>query len=324
MTYLNRGQAYAIDVADKHSRNEIITSTLILTFHDASHRKLANNYWTFWMTQQKNANRARALMLSNFDRITFDWNGSQGAKIYIQFHCLSTDFSRIKGVKGIPLRGLVYIERCFCKIKLFRDKGAERKNKDDAKQINKQFEKLNNGNQRYHPKWIVYRKPQPYSVFSELPQWASSDLETVPLQLPSASSAVPLTNYPPRAHQRVMTAPTMSHGLPSSSDMSLLSTIPSVPPYTELGSTLTMTALPNFMAAKSTIGPTETQWMTTDRTPVLDANPQWPISPPLATGMKRSRTQYEENSAMTTKDPSPSTTGPLPTTHSIGTFQRFT
>lgn len=33
-------------------------------------------------------------------------------------------------------------EICFCKVKLFRDKGAERKNKDDAKQISKQLEKV--------------------------------------------------------------------------------------------------------------------------------------------------------------------------------------
>lgn len=95
----------------------------------------------------------------SFDRITFEWNGSQGAKIFVRFNCLSTDFSRIKGVKGIPLRAYMeskvscpatldyqfagtiqpksddtgkkqgsdgdsyeYTENCFCKIKLFRDK----------------------------------------------------------------------------------------------------------------------------------------------------------------------------------------------------------
>jgi hypothetical protein len=96
------------------------------------------------------------LNFPNFDKISFDWNGKYGAKIYVRFKCLSTDFSRIKGVKGIPLRTQMesYItadiatgvseldETCFCKVKLFRDKGAERKNKDDAKQISKQLEKV--------------------------------------------------------------------------------------------------------------------------------------------------------------------------------------
>lgn len=69
----------------------------------------------------------------SFDRITFDWNGRAGAKITVRFNCLSTDFSRIKGVKGIPLRAHMEtqvlglgleksLEQCYCKIKLFRDK----------------------------------------------------------------------------------------------------------------------------------------------------------------------------------------------------------
>lgn len=35
-----------------------------------------------------------------------------------------------------------FSEVCYCRVKLFRDKGAERKNKDDAKQISKQLEKV--------------------------------------------------------------------------------------------------------------------------------------------------------------------------------------
>jgi len=71
-----------------------------------------------------------------FDRISFKWNGKAGAKLMVRFNCLSTDFSRIKGVKGIPLRVHMDsvldnsgasvdqgpVERSFAKIKLFRDK----------------------------------------------------------------------------------------------------------------------------------------------------------------------------------------------------------
>lgn len=77
----------------------------------------------------------RNVRYPSFDRITFDWTNS--AKLSIKFNCLSTDFSRIKGVKGIPLRaqmetrvaasaandgGDMYVEQSYCKIKLFRDK----------------------------------------------------------------------------------------------------------------------------------------------------------------------------------------------------------
>lgn len=67
----------------------------------------------------------------SFDRISFKWNGRAGAKLMVRFNCLSTDFSRVKGVKGIPLRVHMNsmasndeqtLERAFAKIKLFRDK----------------------------------------------------------------------------------------------------------------------------------------------------------------------------------------------------------
>ena len=66
-----------------------------------------------------------------FNRISFKWNGKAGAKLMVRFNCLSTDFSRIKGVKGIPLRVHMdtmasgdeqILERSYAKIKLFRDK----------------------------------------------------------------------------------------------------------------------------------------------------------------------------------------------------------
>lgn len=76
---------------------------------------------------------AQAIESRQFDRVSFKWNGKQGASVYIRFNCLSTDFSRIKGVKGIPLRLQIeseqqpqslpaQVERTYCRIKLFRDK----------------------------------------------------------------------------------------------------------------------------------------------------------------------------------------------------------
>ncbi|KAI7876732.1 hypothetical protein K492DRAFT_239601 [Lichtheimia hyalospora FSU 10163] len=202
-TYLNRGQAYALHLQDSYEHDAIITSTFIIMFHEPSHRKVALNYWKFWLSQQKNPSAARAVTLDHdqsigihnvrfpsFDRISFDWNGRIGAKIFVRFNCLSTDFSRIKGVKGIPLRAQMetkvggvqasaalqdtsaqdYIEQCYCKIKLFRDKGAERKNKDDAKQIGKHLERVYaEGNPRQHPFWLMYNQPKPYSVLNEIP-----------------------------------------------------------------------------------------------------------------------------------------------------------
>jgi hypothetical protein len=107
---------------------------------------------------QNQTEGAYNIRFPSFDKVTFDWHAHFGAKLYIRFNCLSTDFSRIKGVKGIPMRASmetqavymdlplgssgyvgsfqkrvsptnghyehVYFERCYCQIKLFRDKVA--------------------------------------------------------------------------------------------------------------------------------------------------------------------------------------------------------
>lgn len=53
ITYLNRGQVYGVQLNDKQGLNEVITSTLSIAFHSSSHRRIAESYWKFWVTQQK-------------------------------------------------------------------------------------------------------------------------------------------------------------------------------------------------------------------------------------------------------------------------------
>ncbi|PIA13048.1 hypothetical protein COEREDRAFT_27443, partial [Coemansia reversa NRRL 1564] len=186
MTYLNRGQLYGVTMLDKTNSDAFYSTTLRIAFHEDSHRKSAATYWNFWLNQQEDPHVARAVELDKagsigvvstenkwFDRLTFQWQGRRGAKVMVRFNCLSTDFSRIKGVKGIPLRihldtyyaltGAVndaaalmppggaapasmltsgrIIERSFARIKLFRDKGAERKNKDDQRHLDRMWAK---------------------------------------------------------------------------------------------------------------------------------------------------------------------------------------
>ncbi|KAK9687138.1 hypothetical protein K7432_014901 [Basidiobolus ranarum] len=195
LTYLNKGQYYAI-ASNDNARDDIeLTSTLRVMFHDDAHRKLANTYWQFWLSQQTNPKTARAVdidkaastgiknvELSSLDRITFQWNGRKGAKIYIKFNCLSTDFSRIKGVKGIPLRIRMETvsemdpsngEKCFAKIKLFRDKGAERKNKDDQRHLEKIWEKMRGKQQDSNPLLMMFAQANPVTSFIE---WSNNDI----------------------------------------------------------------------------------------------------------------------------------------------------
>ncbi|CAH1103514.1 unnamed protein product [Psylliodes chrysocephalus] len=69
------------------------------------------------------------------------------AKINIAVQCLSTDFSSQKGVKGLPLhlqidtyedpRDSQIFHRGYCQIKVFCDKGAERKTRDEERRAAK-------------------------------------------------------------------------------------------------------------------------------------------------------------------------------------------
>ena len=101
---------------------------------------------------------------SSFDGFSVIWtpgiNGSIDCSIAVRFNFLSTDFSHSKGVKGIPVRLCAKThplpldnaqplspetsaEVCYCKVKLFRDHGAERKLSNDVAHVRKSIEKLN-------------------------------------------------------------------------------------------------------------------------------------------------------------------------------------
>ncbi|OLN94214.1 Grainyhead-like protein 2-like protein [Colletotrichum chlorophyti] len=99
---------------------------------------------------------------ASFDGFSVIWtpgiNGAPECNIAVRFNFLSTDFSHSKGVKGIPVRLCAKTstfpsdptqpaadanpEICFCKVKLFRDHGAERKLSNDVAHVKKTIDKL--------------------------------------------------------------------------------------------------------------------------------------------------------------------------------------
>ncbi|KAI8947561.1 CP2 transcription factor-domain-containing protein [Xylaria longipes] len=103
---------------------------------------------------------------SSFDGFCVTWspaiNGGAQCNITFRFNFLSTDFSHSKGVKGIPVRLCAKTsvvsaaenpppitvsenpvsEICYCKVKLFRDHGAERKLSNDVAHVKKTIDKL--------------------------------------------------------------------------------------------------------------------------------------------------------------------------------------
>ena len=89
----------------------------------------------------------------SYNGSSFIWNPEIGAKIVLRINCLSTEFSSQKGVKGLPIHIVTDtyedldgdsepIHRGYCKVKIFRDKGAERKNKDETKTVERRLQKF--------------------------------------------------------------------------------------------------------------------------------------------------------------------------------------
>ncbi|KAI4167287.1 MAG: hypothetical protein LQ343_007331 [Gyalolechia ehrenbergii] len=194
VTYLNKGQAYAITIVDTlgvtSSPTPIKYRTVVrISFEDQQQRQRPAACWQLWKEGRGLAEahqrggklqaveyvdpnqggdlqtkRPRAeLERSSFDCFSVTWSPAQGTSsaecsVAVRFNFLSTDFSHSKGVKGIPVRLCAKTEIvcpgtpdsppgpisevCFCKVKLFRDHGAERKLSNDVAHIKKSIEKL--------------------------------------------------------------------------------------------------------------------------------------------------------------------------------------
>ncbi|KAG7470084.1 hypothetical protein MATL_G00135650 [Megalops atlanticus] len=168
MTYLNKGQFYAITLretgANKCLRHPIskVRSVIMVVFSEDKNRDEQLKYWKYWHSRQHTA-KQRVLDIADYkesfntignieeiayNAISFTWDVNEEAKIFITVNCLSTDFSSQKGVKGLPLmiqidtysynnRSNKPIHRAYSQIKVFCDKGAERKIRDEERKQNR-------------------------------------------------------------------------------------------------------------------------------------------------------------------------------------------
>lgn len=194
ITYLNKGQAYSLTVADTHAAMPLqpgvkYRTFVRVSFEDDEQRLKPGVCWGLWK-EGRGTNEAHQrggrlqaveyvgagqpadgddkrtrveLEHASFDGFSLTWTpGASGApelSVAVRFNFLSTDFSHSKGVKGIPVRlctkttpvgpdptqhaGTEFSpEICYCKVKLFRDHGAERKLSNDVAHVKKSIDKL--------------------------------------------------------------------------------------------------------------------------------------------------------------------------------------
>ena len=162
-TYLNKGQFYTVTLEYRPSPTEpihgdmtTVKTVVMLVFRDAKNPEDEVNAWEFWHQRQPTAkqriidaetnNMSDECGISQIEDVAYNgiavyWNPLQKpAFISIAVQCLSTDFSLQKGVKGLPLHLQVdtyvknpgdgeydIVHRGYCQVKVFCDKGAERK-----------------------------------------------------------------------------------------------------------------------------------------------------------------------------------------------------
>ncbi|XP_044063087.1 grainyhead-like protein 2 homolog isoform X2 [Siniperca chuatsi] len=179
MAYLNRGQFYALTLSKTDFRSSLpqprgkVRSVIMVVFGEDKCRDEQLKNWKYWHSRQHTA-KQRVLDIADYkesfstignleeiayNAVSFTWDVSDEAKVFISVNCLSTDFSSQKGVKGMPL--IIQIDtysynscssrpihRAFAQIKVFCDKGAERKLRDEEKKQLRKRMKGKNGSSR--------------------------------------------------------------------------------------------------------------------------------------------------------------------------------
>ncbi|XP_040204550.1 grainyhead-like protein 1 homolog isoform X3 [Rana temporaria] len=168
MTYLNKGQFYPITLKEIGNNKGIhhpiskVRSVIMVVFADDKSREDQLRHWKYWHSRQHTA-KQRCIDIADYkesfntisnieeiayNAISFTWDLNDEGKVFISVNCLSTDFSSQKGVKGLPLniqidtysynnRSNKPIHRAYCQIKVFCDKGAERKIRDEERKQSK-------------------------------------------------------------------------------------------------------------------------------------------------------------------------------------------
>ncbi|XP_041950925.1 grainyhead-like protein 1 homolog isoform X1 [Alosa sapidissima] len=166
MSYINKGHFYPISLRCQSKGksgpqpNTIVRSVVMVVFHDKCVEDQLRS-WKFWHSRQPSAKqhcidiadyKESVSTVANieeisFNAISFTWNTKDEPRIYVSVNCLSTDFSPQKGVKGLPLNlqidtyscsnhgDQLPLHRAYCQIKVFCDKGAERKIRDEERKV---------------------------------------------------------------------------------------------------------------------------------------------------------------------------------------------
>uniref|UniRef100_A0A8D0GQ80 Grh/CP2 DB domain-containing protein n=1 Tax=Sphenodon punctatus TaxID=8508 RepID=A0A8D0GQ80_SPHPU len=171
LTYLNQGQSYEIRLLCNPKLGELadcrklLKSVVRVVFHDrrlqyTEHQQLEGWRWNRPGDRILDIDIPLSVGIIEaqihptlLNTVEFLWEPSKRTSVFVQVHCISTEFTLRKngGEKGVPFRIQIdtfklsekgehteHVHSASCLIKVFKPKGADRKQKTDREKIEKQ------------------------------------------------------------------------------------------------------------------------------------------------------------------------------------------
>ncbi|XP_048455086.1 transcription factor CP2-like protein 1 isoform X2 [Rhincodon typus] len=189
LTYLNQGQSYEIRMFDNRKPRDCqeivdkyIKSIIRVVFHDrrlqyTEHQQLEGWRWSRPGDRILDIDIPLSVGIvdpranpTQLNTIEFLWDPTKRTSVFVQVHCISTEFTPRKhgGEKGVPFRIQIdtfkqnesgdyteHLHSASCQIKVFKPKGADRKQKTDREKIEKRTVKEREKYQHSHDTTIL-------------------------------------------------------------------------------------------------------------------------------------------------------------------------
>ncbi|XP_048451395.1 upstream-binding protein 1-like isoform X3 [Rhincodon typus] len=171
LTYLNQGQSYEVRMLDNRKLGDLpeisgkmVKSIVRVVFHDrrlqyTEHQQLEGWKWNRPGDRLLDLDIPMSVGIidprtnpAQLNTIEFLWDPAKRTSAFIQVHCISTEFTPRKhgGEKGVPFRIQIdtfkqnetgeytdHLHSASCQIKVFKPKGADRKQKTDREKMEK-------------------------------------------------------------------------------------------------------------------------------------------------------------------------------------------
>uniref|UniRef100_A0A3B4FV28 Upstream-binding protein 1 n=1 Tax=Pundamilia nyererei TaxID=303518 RepID=A0A3B4FV28_9CICH len=225
LTYLNQGQSYEVRMLDNRKpgelpelNNKMVKSIVRVVFHDrrlqyTEHQQLEGWKWNRPGDRLLDIDIPMSVGIvepkthpSQLNAAEFLWDLNKRTSVFVQVHCISTEFTPRKhgGEKGVPFRIQIdtfalgdggdyteHLHSASCQIKVFKPKGADRKQKTDREKMEKRTAQEK---EKYQPSYdttiLSECSPWPDNAYTSTDQAATLSFASTPLSTYTTSSVL--------------------------------------------------------------------------------------------------------------------------------------